>query len=171
MQYPKRPAPLKVTISRQLRQDATSAEKAVWQLVRNRRLLGLKFRRQHVIDGFITDFYCPALRLVLEIDGSIHDGGDQRARDGARTEHFVRAGRRVARIQNDHVCESTLVAAIKAVLTPAELLGKQIKPLSTQWRGVGVRRLGLGRGYDTRLVFRFMKSIRINCPSVIVLVK
>lgn len=121
MRSPRRPTSLKVTISRQLRQEGTPAEKSVWQLVRNRRLLGLKFRRQHVIDGFIADFYCPELRLILEVDGSIHDDVVHKERDWARTDHFAKAGRRIIRISNEEVTESALIAAIKAALSPEEL--------------------------------------------------
>jgi very-short-patch-repair endonuclease len=73
MRHPKRSQPLKVVLARQLRVQATPGEKLAWSLFFGRKLLGLKFRRQHVIDGFIVDFYCPALRLVVEIDGSVHD--------------------------------------------------------------------------------------------------
>ena len=49
--------------ARQLRRDATPAERHAWTLLRNRRLLGLKFRRQHVLRGFIVDFYCAELDI------------------------------------------------------------------------------------------------------------
>lgn len=60
--------PSKLERARQLRWRQTPAERRAWQLLRNRRLLGLKFRRQHRIRGFIVDFYCHELQLVLEID-------------------------------------------------------------------------------------------------------
>lgn len=120
MRYPKRPTSLKVAISRQLRQEATPAEQIVWRLVRNRGLLGLKFRRQNVIDGFITDFYCPSLRLVIEIDGSIHDDPATKCVDEARTRHFTTMGIRVARVRNEEVSEAAIVAAIRRV-TDAEV--------------------------------------------------
>ncbi len=52
-------------------------ERHAWSLLRNRRIGGLKFRRQHVIGAFIVDFYCADLRLVLELDGAPHDHPDQ----------------------------------------------------------------------------------------------
>lgn len=113
MRYPKRPTSLKVAISRQLRQEATPAEQTVWRRVRNRRLLGLKFRRQHVIDGFIADFYCPSLRLVLEVDGPALGGLARRRLDNARTGLFIAKGLRVARLRNEEVSETALIAAIK----------------------------------------------------------
>ncbi|MBN1639175.1 MAG: DUF559 domain-containing protein, partial [Ignavibacteriales bacterium] len=58
---------------RQLRQGQTYCEKIVWENVRNRRLLGLKFRRQYSVDKFVIDFYCPEHKIALEIDGEIHE--------------------------------------------------------------------------------------------------
>ena len=50
----------------------TLSEKILWQCLKNRSFLNLKFRRQYVIDGFILDLYCQALKLAIEIDGGIH---------------------------------------------------------------------------------------------------
>lgn len=66
------PNPLKKEFARKLRKNATLAEQKLWQVLRNRNFLGLKFRRQHVLYGFIVDFYCPELRLAIEVDGAIH---------------------------------------------------------------------------------------------------
>ena len=49
------------------------AEKLAWVLLRDRRMLGLKFRRQVPIENFIVDFYCHELRLIIELDGGVHD--------------------------------------------------------------------------------------------------
>jgi very-short-patch-repair endonuclease len=58
--------------ARQLRRDMTPAERRVWAAVRNRQIAGFKFRRQQVIDGFIADFYCAEVGLVIELDGAVH---------------------------------------------------------------------------------------------------
>ena len=55
-----------------LRQRQTDAEEKLWQLIRNRKLSGLKFRRQHPLDKYIADFCCHEKRLVIELDGGIH---------------------------------------------------------------------------------------------------
>jgi len=68
----------KIELSREFRKDMTDAEKAFWEMVRDRRMFGLKFRRQQVIDGFIVDFYCDSIGLCVEIDGSIHEDEEQR---------------------------------------------------------------------------------------------
>lgn len=59
-------------LARQMRHEPTSAEDILWQKLR-RKALGINFRRQHAIDKFIVDFYAPAVNLVIEVDGSIHD--------------------------------------------------------------------------------------------------
>ncbi len=78
MTHPTRPASIivhadidarKLTLARTFRRAPTPAEAAAWQILRNRGLFGLKFRRQQVIAGFIVDFYCSAARLALELDG------------------------------------------------------------------------------------------------------
>jgi len=108
------------------------AERRAWDLLRNRRMLGLKFRRQHVIAGFIVDFYCAELRLVLEIDGGGHSSGVQSDYDDARTAHLESRGLRVIRIPNHALQEDSLEAFAAGSPPPF--------PLSTKWRGgQGVR--------------------------------
>ena len=63
--------------ARQMRKDHTRAEAAAWELLRDRRTLGLKFRRQVPIDRYIVDFYCPEIRLIVEVDGGVHDQPEQ----------------------------------------------------------------------------------------------
>ena len=58
--------------AKQLRKNMTPAEKLLWEKLRNRQIANCKFRRQHPIDIFIADFYCPKKRLVIELDGEIH---------------------------------------------------------------------------------------------------
>lgn len=58
--------------ARELRKQTTPAEKILWEQLRNRRLNGIKFRRQHPLGKYIVDFYSPAHRLVIEIDGEFH---------------------------------------------------------------------------------------------------
>ena len=55
-----------------LGKSETDAEKILWERLRNKQLLGLKFRRQHPINIFIVDFYCHKIKLVVEVDGKIH---------------------------------------------------------------------------------------------------
>ena len=68
--------------------------------------MGLKFRRQASIGGFIVDFYCPSLRLAIEVDGSVHRGTEAEARDRDRDHHLAATGIRVIRLSNDQVSTS-----------------------------------------------------------------
>jgi len=63
---------IKIQLAREFRKNSTKSEKIMWERLRRNSFLGLNFRRQHIIKGFIVDFYCHKLRLVIEIDGGIH---------------------------------------------------------------------------------------------------
>src|SRR5690349_7992627 len=93
--------PEKLRRARLFRQAPTSAEAMLWHALRRRLVAGLKFRRQHVIAGYIVDFYCPALRLVIEVDGGVHDA--QRERDAQRTVYLAQLGVSIIRIPNARV--------------------------------------------------------------------
>src|SRR2546428_5325993 len=103
----------KLRRARDLRRELTLAERRTWKLLRNRRMLGLKFRRQHVISGFIVDFYCAELSLVFEIDGTGHAGTIQSDYDAARTTHLESRGLRVIRIPNGAVREEVLKSLLQ----------------------------------------------------------
>ncbi len=89
--------------ARELRQNATPAEAQAWAMLRGKNLQGLKFRRQHIINGFIVDFYCHALQLCLELDGSPHWDAEGIARDQERDTHLIALGYKVLHINNDVV--------------------------------------------------------------------
>src|SRR5260370_15162780 len=96
-------------LCRELRQRQTPAEEFLWELVRDRRFEGYKFRRQHPLGRFIADFYCPELCLAVELDGGIH--AMQVERDRARDEILAQHDIRVVRIRNEgflHAPEATL---------------------------------------------------------------
>ena len=73
----------------------------MWEALRDRRFEGLKFRRQHGAGPFVLDFFCAAHKLVIELDGAVHD--DQVEQDTYRTEHLVQYGYRVLRFRNEEV--------------------------------------------------------------------
>ena len=87
--------------ARKMRKNPTEAERALWTHLRQRRIRGYRFRRQHSIPPFIVDFACPQLRLAIELDGSQHDEG--RANDEWRTQKLGEASYRVIRFWNDDV--------------------------------------------------------------------
>jgi len=90
----------RLQLCRDLRLRQTSAEAFFWELVRDRRFDGLKFRRQHPLSRFVADFCCAELRLAVELDGEIHVG--QIERDTWRDAVIAgERGVRVVRIAND----------------------------------------------------------------------
>jgi very-short-patch-repair endonuclease len=84
-----------------LRRAMTEAETRLWQQLRDRRLMGHKFRRQHSIGPFIADFACVASRLVIELDGSQHASAE--AADARRTAFLAAQGWTVIRFWNGRV--------------------------------------------------------------------
>ena len=82
-----------------LRKGQTPYEERVWQLLRNRKHQRLKFRRQHVIEGFVVDFYCHEQKLAIELDGCVHE--KQKEYDELREEVIASEGIKVIRISND----------------------------------------------------------------------
>lgn len=88
----------KTEIARGLRKRATGSELVVWEILRGKRFQGFKFRRQHVIQGFVADFYCHELKLALEVDGGIHER--QKEYDAMRQEVIEREDISVLRIDN-----------------------------------------------------------------------
>lgn len=110
--------PKKIPRAREFRGKPTRAEAKAWKLLRNRRLAGLKFRRQHPIGPYIADFYCHEHRLVLEIDGSIHGTPEQIRHDRVRTAYIEAQGVSVVRIPNHRVSRRHLYAAVLGALTP-----------------------------------------------------
>ncbi|EDM45437.1 DNA methylase, putative [unidentified eubacterium SCB49] len=93
----------KIQIARHLRQEQTSAETALWEILRNRNFQNLKFRRQHPLKDYIVDFYCNELELVIELDGEYHNEKSQKEKDENRDFHLNVLGYRVLRYPNNVV--------------------------------------------------------------------
>lgn len=93
--------------ARQLRREATTAESLLWELLRDRRLLGRKFRRQHPIGQFIADFFCDDARLIIEIDGAVHRELTQQERDRLREEILREHGFAMLRFTNEQIFDHT----------------------------------------------------------------
>ncbi|MEW6093281.1 MAG: vitamin B12 dependent-methionine synthase activation domain-containing protein, partial [Chloroflexota bacterium] len=105
---PKSPLPDELLARvRELRQNATDAEKLIWSILRNRGLYGAKFRRQHPVAGYILDFYCHEAKLALELDGSQHRDKSQKKYDGERTNILQGEGIKVIRFWNDDILNKT----------------------------------------------------------------
>ncbi|MDO8505147.1 MAG: endonuclease domain-containing protein [bacterium] len=96
-----------VKLARTLRHTQTDGERKMWSFLRGRRLGGYKFRRQHPIGQYITDFCCEEKFLIVEIDGSQHGG--QLEKDAARTRYLESQGYRVIRFGADTTVRETEV--------------------------------------------------------------
>jgi very-short-patch-repair endonuclease len=90
-------------IRRELRKAPTRAEDVLWESLRRCQLQGRKFRRQHSIGSYVVDFYCPAERLVVEVDGSVHQTPGAQARDQDRDNVMAGLAIAVIRVSNDEV--------------------------------------------------------------------
>jgi len=106
--------------ARKLRRDATIPERVLWSRLRDRRLGGLKFRRQVPIGPYVVDYLCESRKLVVELDGMSHVGRGKD--DKQRTTFLESRGLRVLRVTNDDVVKSlneVCELILKAALTPA----------------------------------------------------
>ena len=88
---------------RELRHNQTEAEKTFWMLVRNRQFYGMRFFRQYSAGPYILDFYCPALKLAIELDGGQHTEDENEEYDAARSEYLKTQGIEVVRFWNHEV--------------------------------------------------------------------
>ena len=109
----------KVEIAREFRKKSTPSEELVWSIIRNRKILGLKWRRQQIIDGFITDFFCAEFNIALEIDGEIHDNADVQETDLIREQVFAQKGIRTIRINNQECNVNHITKAITDTISPS----------------------------------------------------
>ena len=112
---------VKREFARGLRRGQTRAEKLVWELIRNRKCRGLKVGRQHVIEGFVLDFYCHEIRLGIEIDGSFHrKRGDY---DRLRQEVIESEGVTVIRVTNKEIANKkrSILDKIDQITAPVPL--------------------------------------------------
>ena len=103
--------------ARALRGNPTKAEKVLWEKLRLKQL-GVKFRRQHPINIYITDFYCHEKKLVVEVDEDYHLRSDQKEYDELRTEDIKEYGIEVIRFKNEEIVEKTndVIKKIKKVI-------------------------------------------------------
>jgi very-short-patch-repair endonuclease len=88
---------------RKLRQNQTGAEELVWRFLRNRQLSGYKFRRQFSVDHFVIDFYCPELKLAVELDGESHNDPDQKRKDISRQKYLESFNIKFVRIKDEEL--------------------------------------------------------------------
>lgn len=99
--------------ARALRNNATVAEKKLWQYLKGKKL-GIKIRRQHPINQFIVDFYCNEINLIIEIDGNIHDLIEIKEYDREREKILQEMGNTIIRFTNEEI-ENNLNLVIEKI--------------------------------------------------------
>ncbi|MBI1910060.1 MAG: endonuclease domain-containing protein [Deltaproteobacteria bacterium] len=112
--------------ARWLRQIGTLSESKLWHALRYQKL-GVKFRRQEPIDHYIVDFCCFERRLVIEIDGGIHENPDQKKYDGQRESHLRDEGFRILRFRSEEVekrLDEVIEKIKREILSPLPLAGE-----------------------------------------------
>jgi very-short-patch-repair endonuclease len=92
-----------IDLARQFRKNPTKAEEKLWERLRNRKLAGLKFRRQHHFGRYVADFYCAELYLVVELEGNVHEDEDQKEYDDYRFACLEARGLHSLRFRNEEV--------------------------------------------------------------------
>lgn len=167
--------------ARELRKSQTTAEEILWELLRDRRFLGLKFRRQHQIGQFIADFYCDERKLVIEVDGSVHEQEEVKEQDRVKEEYLRSLSMTVVRILNEEIVKnpSRAFEKIHSALPspfgrglPVSLAGTEGEARAPSPVGRGIqsegsthRRLGVfwhtqGSGKSYSMVFFSQKVLR-----------
>jgi len=109
--------------AREQRASNVNAEAIVWRIVRDRRCMGAKFRRQVPLGSYVLDFVCFEHKLVVEVDGPSHDAAAQRERDVVRDARIRSAGLRVLRLSNELVI-GTPELAEQRIVEALESLGQ-----------------------------------------------
>jgi very-short-patch-repair endonuclease len=89
-----------------LRRTLTQGERALWQLLRKRQVAGHRFRRQVPIGPFIADFACLERRVIIEVDGSVHDDAERRRRDFARDRWIAAQRFKILRLADGEILEN-----------------------------------------------------------------
>jgi len=105
---------------RELRRNQTEAEKMVWAHLRNKQFYGMKFFRQYSIGPYILDFYCPTVKLAIELDGGQHNQPENKGYDLARSEFMKAQSIDVIRFWNDEVLLNMegLLSELASKITP-----------------------------------------------------
>ena len=125
--------------ARELRKEMTSAEKALWSRLRGKHL-GIKFRKQHPIGPYITDFYARDVELIVEVDGDTHFTPEAKSYDTVRTDYLSQLGLTVLRFTNLEILQQ-----LDGVMEQINHAIQTVRPSETplqQWRRSDTLRLG-----------------------------
>jgi type I restriction enzyme R subunit len=146
--------------ARELRRKKTPAEEVLWELLRERRFLGLKFRRQHQFGDYITDFYCHEAKLVVETDGPVHNTTAAQKKDRRRDAYLKSLGLEVVRLPNELVLEQPETALERVAAKLPCPLGRRAGDEGKTHTGLGVFWQTQGSGKTYAMVFFAQKVLR-----------
>jgi very-short-patch-repair endonuclease len=122
--------PLIFERANQLRKHQTESEKLLWEILKNKQMLGLRFKRQHPIDKYIADFYCHSLKLVIEVDGKIHFNPEKIEVDRERTAIMENFGIIVTRFTNDAILQNIEIVRTSIEMICSKMIFEQTRPPS-----------------------------------------
>ena len=118
--------PEELTERRSLRTNGTKEEAMMWKVLKNRQVSGVRFRRQFSVGAYVLDFYCPELKLCIELDGAGHYNSEGLRHDYVRDKYLSELGIRVLRFENLAVLkmQPVMLAEIEAVIAELREKGK-----------------------------------------------
>ncbi len=116
-------------LRQKLRKDLAPQERIIWNLVRNRKIQGLKFFRQYGVGDYILDFYCPEIRFSIEIDGGQHSEAENKINDQKRTEYLNSLNIIVIRFWNNEIT-SNLEGVYEKIIQTINTITPPNLPLS-----------------------------------------
>lgn len=144
--------PAQYELAKHMRKNYTDAEGILWQELRNNKL-GVKFRRQHPIDAYITDFIALQEKLIVEVDGGYHENEEQKLYDQNRSKVLEEIGFNIIRFTNEEVINdiNNVLKKIQQELQKNKAHQKEVgasqTPLSIHGEGWGVRETNTMPGY------------------------
>ena len=125
-----------VPAARRLRSESTPTETILWSLLRDRRCLGIKFRRQHPVGALVLDFYPEELKVAIEVDGGVHDSPGQHALDEARQQLLEDLAIRFIRVPA-HLLNNDRIAVMRFLTEVLSTMKSPPLPSRERGRGEG----------------------------------
>jgi very-short-patch-repair endonuclease len=122
------------TIRKKLRNNLTPAEAKLWTNIQNRKLNGIKFRRQHGIDNYVLDFYCPEKKFGIELDGNVHSNSVIGEKDLLRINHLESYGIKILRFENKDIFEN-LEYVLEVILNATTSSFDEASKSTPPWKG------------------------------------
>ena len=118
------------TLRQSLRNNSTAPEAILWRTLKGKQIDGLKFRRQFGLGPFVLDFYCPEIKLCIELDGEVHKSYEQSQYDEIRTRFMASNNIKVIRFENDVVYRN--IEAIKETIKEHKRMWERGRPSMDQ---------------------------------------